>query len=64
MVRKMLGFLSGREQTVVVRRFGLAGDKQTFVQIGQELGLSKERVRQLEARALDKLRAVAKTQRT
>jgi RNA polymerase primary sigma factor len=64
MIREMLGSLSGREQTIVVRRFGLAGDKQTLAQIGQELGLSKERIRQLEARALDKLRALAMTDGT
>jgi DNA-directed RNA polymerase sigma subunit (sigma70/sigma32) len=32
----MLGCLSGREQTSIVRRFGLAGDKQTLVQLGRE----------------------------
>jgi RNA polymerase primary sigma factor len=64
MIQQMLGSLSGRERTIVVRRFGLAGNKQTLVQIGHELGLSKERIRQLEARALDKLRGVAKTHRT
>ena len=58
-IRKMIGYLSGREQTIIVRRFGLAGDKQTLAQIGRELGISKERIRQLESRALDKLRYLA-----
>ncbi len=63
MIRKILGYLDGREQTVIVRRFGLAGDKQTLVEVGRELGISKERVRQLESRALDKLRDLADGQK-
>jgi RNA polymerase primary sigma factor len=59
MIRKMLGYLDDREQTIIVRRYGLVGDKQTLVQIGRELGISKERVRQLESRALRKLRTLA-----
>jgi RNA polymerase primary sigma factor len=62
-IRKMLGTLSVREQTILVRRFGLAGDAQTLTQVGQELGISKERVRQLESRALDKLRAHVEVQK-
>ena len=62
-IRKMLGYLDGREQTILVRRFGLAGEKQTLVQVGRELGISKERVRQLESRALDKLRALGEVQK-
>jgi RNA polymerase primary sigma factor len=63
MIRKMLGHLDGREQTIIVRRVGLAGDRQTLVQVGLELGISKERVRQLESRALDKLRTLARAQK-
>ena len=59
LIGSMLGYLNDREQTIISRRFGLAGDKQTLVQIGQELRISKERVRQLESRALDKLRSLA-----
>jgi RNA polymerase primary sigma factor len=62
MIRKMLGSLNGREQTILVSRFGLAGDKQTLVQVGRELGISKERVRQIETRALAKLRTLAEVQ--
>ena len=51
------------EQTILVRRFGFAGDAQTLMQVGQELGISKERVRQLESRALDKLRAHVEVQK-
>jgi RNA polymerase primary sigma factor len=59
MIRKMIGYLNIREQTIVVRRFGLDGEKQTLAQVGRELGISKERIRQLESRALDKLRYLA-----
>ena len=45
---------------VLTRRFGLDGSKpQTLEQVGGGLGITRERVRQLEARALRELRAVA-----
>jgi RNA polymerase primary sigma factor len=59
-VRGMLGRLDEREQRIIRSRFGLGGvNQQTLEQIGRELGISKERVRQLEARAQDKLRRIA-----
>jgi RNA polymerase sigma-32 factor len=50
-----LGELSPREQTIIRER-RLAEDGATLEQLGRELGVSKERVRQLEHRALGKLR--------
>jgi RNA polymerase primary sigma factor len=44
--------LPDREREIVDRHFGLSGDPQTLHQIGQQLGLTRERVRQLEAHAL------------
>jgi RNA polymerase sigma factor (sigma-70 family) len=62
MIQRMLEHVGAREQTILALRFGLAGDKQTLRQVGQELGISKERVRQLETRAMNKLRTFAKVQ--
>jgi RNA polymerase primary sigma factor len=61
-IQRMLEHVGAREQTILALRFGLAGDKQTLRQVGQELGISKERVRQLETRAMNKLRTFAKVQ--
>jgi RNA polymerase primary sigma factor len=63
LIRRMLDYLDGREQMIIVRRFGLADDKQTLLEVGRELGISKERVRQLESRALDKLRTLVELQK-
>ena len=51
--------LQEKEKTVIVLRFGLdGGDAQTLETIGQDLGLTRERVRQIETAALVKLRAI------
>jgi RNA polymerase sigma factor (sigma-70 family) len=50
--------LSGREKVIISRRFCSAeSGVQTLEKVGQELGLSKERVRQVQASALGKLRS-------
>ncbi len=54
---RALGMLSPREQVIIRKRY-LAEASLTLEALGRELGISKERVRQLEARALDKLRGV------
>lgn len=58
-VEKLLASLSERERDIIRLRFGLdgAGVPATLEQIGQQFGVSKERIRQLEARAMGKLRA-------
>jgi len=59
-VKGMLGRLDDRERRIIVSRFGLDGvGEQTLEQLGRELGVTKERVRQLEARAQNKLRKIA-----
>jgi RNA polymerase primary sigma factor len=58
-VRDCLKTLTRREAFIVRARFGLdTGGGQTLEEIGRALQLSRERVRQLEARALEKLRPV------
>lgn len=50
--------LDDRELHIIRNRFGLLGGKeQTLEEIGQSLNLSRERVRQLEREAKDKMRA-------
>ena len=59
-VNGLLGRLNERERKIIVSRFGLGGALElTLEQLGQELGVTKERVRQLEARAQEKLRKIA-----
>ncbi|MCP9439928.1 MAG: sigma-70 family RNA polymerase sigma factor [Nitrospira sp.] len=50
--------LPEKEQTVIVSRFGLDGNEgKTLEEIGREMGLTRERVRQIEMAALTRLRA-------
>ena len=56
-VLKALGTLTPRERDVLTMRYGLEdGDPRTLAEIGQELGITRERVRQIEAKAIRKLR--------
>ena len=51
--------LPEKEREVIIKRFGLdGGEDQTLEEIGQGLGLTRERVRQIETAALGKLRSV------
>ncbi len=59
-LREALDRLEPRLRDVLERRFGLAGSNpQTLEHIGKELGITRERVRQLETRALKELRTTA-----
>jgi len=58
-LRALLSRLTDREREVVRARFGFDGDAQKLVEIGERLGVSAERVRQIEERALAKLRRAA-----
>jgi RNA polymerase primary sigma factor len=56
-LRRAVAQLPDREREVVKRRYGLNGDRDpaSLEAIGRELGLTRERVRQIEARALEQL---------
>ena len=56
-VDQMLENLSEREATILKMRFGFAGEVKTLEDIGQEIGLSRERVRQIEKRAKERLKS-------
>ena len=60
-VKELLGTLNDRERQVIQLRYGL-GDSRTHTleEIGERLGVTRERVRQIEARAMEKLRKNAK----
>ena len=58
-LRDLLSSLSDRERQILDARYGLQGEAESLRQISGRLGVSAERVRQLENRALGKLRAAA-----
>jgi RNA polymerase sigma factor (sigma-70 family) len=58
-LRALLSRLTDRERTVVRARFGFDTEPQRLVDLGEQLGISAERVRQIEERALAKLRQSA-----
>ncbi len=54
---EMLNFLTPREKKIIVMRFGLdGGDMHTLEEVGKEFGVTRERVRQIEAKTLEKLK--------
>ncbi len=56
-IEEVLGSLSDREARVLKMRFGLAGYKpMTLEEVGKEFGVTRERIRQIEAKALRKLK--------
>jgi len=56
-LRSLLGGLSDRERMILRSRYGLDGEEQSLRQVAGRLGVSGERVRQIEQHALGKLRA-------
>jgi DNA-directed RNA polymerase sigma subunit (sigma70/sigma32) len=53
----VLAILDERERTIIRSRFALDGDECTLRELGEDLGVSAERVRQIEAASLGKMRA-------
>jgi len=63
-VEEALGELSEREQEIVRMRFGLDdGQARTLEDVGKEFGVTRERIRQIEAKTLAKLRHPMRSQR-
>jgi len=61
LIMEWLEYLTDNEKKVISLRFGLEdGEAQTLEVIGKEFGLTRERVRQIEASALNKLRFITK----
>lgn len=60
-LERMLDKLDDRERAIITRRYGLeAGeDERSLQEVAHEMGICKERVRQLQMRALEKLRVLA-----
>ena len=63
-VHKMLNQLNQKEKDVLIMRFGLDdnGQKKTLDEIGTRYGVSRERIRQIETRAISKLKKLCKNQ--
>ncbi len=56
-IRSALDFLTERERQVLELRFGLVdGKDHTLEEVGKQFGVTRERIRQIEAKALRKLR--------
>jgi RNA polymerase primary sigma factor len=63
-LESILGQLTHRERKVLELRFGLRGEEpRTLEEVGQRFGVTRERIRQIEAKTLTKLQAYRDTQR-
>ena len=63
LLREQVDRLAPREATIIRRRFGIDCDEHTLEEVGKEFGVTRERIRQIEAKALRKLRRPERTER-
>ncbi len=64
-IRELFSGLTPREEKVIRMRFGIGETEDyTLEEIGKEMGVTRERIRQIEAKAVIKLRKMLKTQKT
>lgn len=58
-IYKSVSYLPDRQRDVILRRYGLTGDEErTLESVGKEMGLTRERVRQIQGEALNSLRKI------
>ena len=64
MTEQVLNTLTPREERIIKMRFGLEdGTEHTLEEVGQNFGVTRERIRQIEAKALRKLRHPSRNRR-
>jgi RNA polymerase primary sigma factor len=64
MTEQVLNMLTPREERVIKMRFGLEdGTEHTLEEVGQTFGVTRERIRQIETKALRKLRHPTRSRR-
>ena len=64
MTEQVLNMLTPREERIIKMRFGLEdGTEHTLEEVGQKFGVTRERIRQIEAKALRKLRHPSRSRR-
>ncbi|MBI5048494.1 MAG: RNA polymerase sigma factor RpoD/SigA [Deltaproteobacteria bacterium] len=62
-IKGLLGMLDKKEQAIIAMRFGLNQDEpETLETIGERFGVTRERIRQIEAKAMEKIRKILKRQ--
>jgi RNA polymerase primary sigma factor len=58
-LEKLLNKLDDKERTIIKMYFGIDGEPMTLEAIGDEFGLTKERIRQIKSKSINKIRANA-----